>query len=125
MSLRILVVDDEPGVLLNLRAYLEDEGMEVRGAGSAEEALDLVREGSVFDVCIMDMRLPGMHGDAAIRSLHRLRPRLRYLIHTGTAGYDLPDDLRRLGVGNDHLFMKPLPDMEPLVHAIRKLGVGG
>lgn len=123
MSLRVLVVDDEPGVVNNLQAYLEDEGMEVRGAGSAEEALDLVREGSVFDVCIMDMRLPGMHGDAAIRSLHSLRPQLKYLIHTGTAGYDVPDDLRTLGVGNDQLFMKPLPDMTPMVEAIRKLGV--
>jgi CheY-like chemotaxis protein len=118
-------VDDEPGVLLNLRAYLEDEGMQVRGAASAEEALELLRQGTNFDVCVMDMRLPGMHGDAAIRSLHGLRPNLKYVIHTGTAGYELPDDLRTLGVGNDQLFMKPLPDMEPLVAAIRKLGLVG
>ena len=122
MSLRVLVVDDEPGVAATLRAYLEDEGMDVQSAGSAEEALALVRIGVAFDVCIMDLRLPGMDGDAAIRSLHRIHPRLKYLIHTGTAGYDLPDDLRTIGVGNGQIFRKPLPDMAPLAAAVKTLG---
>jgi CheY-like chemotaxis protein len=123
MSLRVLVVDDEPGVARSLQAYLEDEGMQVRSAGSAEEALELVQAGAAFDVCIMDMRLPGMDGDVAIRRLHRVRPRMHYIIHTGTAGYALSDDLRAMGIGNDQLFMKPLPDMSPLVDTIRGLGV--
>jgi len=76
-------------------------------------------------VCIMDMRLPGMDGDAAIRRLHRMRPRMRYIIHTGTAGYGVPDDLRELGIGNQQLFVKPLPDMAPLVRSIRTLGSPG
>lgn len=122
MSLRVLVVDDESGVAGSLQAYLEDEGMDVRSTGSAEEALALVWTGAAFDVCIMDMRLSGMEGDAAIRRLHRVRPLMQYIIHTGTAGYDLPDDLRGMGIGKEQLFMKPLPDMAPLVAAIRKMG---
>jgi CheY-like chemotaxis protein len=122
MSLRVLVVDDEPGVARSLQAYLEDEGMEVRSTGSAEAALELVQAGAAFDVCIMDMRLPGMDGDVAIRRLHRVQPRMHYIIHTGTAGYALPDDLRAIGIGNDQLFRKPLPDMSPLVDTIRGLG---
>ena len=122
MTLRVLVVDDEAAVASTLQAYLEDEGMAVRSAGSAEEALELLRTGVVFDVCIMDMRLPGMHGNAAIRRLHRVRPCMQYIIHTGTAGYELPDDLRAMGIGNMQLFMKPLPDMSPLVDTIRSLG---
>jgi len=125
MSLRVLVVDDEVRVAGTLQAYLEDEGMEVRSAGSAEEALALVEAGEDFDVCIMDMRLPGMDGDAAIRRLHQVRPHMRYIIHTGTAGYGVPDDLRALGIGNRQLFMKPLPDMAPLVQTIRSLGSAG
>ena len=42
MSIRVLVVDDEPGVAGTLRAYLEDEGMDVQSTGSAEEALALL-----------------------------------------------------------------------------------
>ena len=125
MNPRILVVDDEPGVAHTLQAYLEDEGMLVQSAGSAEEALELVRNGLAFDVCIMDMRLPGMDGDAAIRNLHRISPGLKYLIHTGTAGYEVPDDLRGMGVGNGHVFRKPLLDMAPLVVAVRTLVPAG
>jgi len=125
MSLRVLVVDDEPRVAGTLQAYLEDEGMEVRSTSSAEEALGLVGAGAAFDVCIMDMRLPGMDGNAAIRSLHQVRPTMRFIIHTGTAGYAVPEDLRALGIGNGQLFTKPLPNMEPLVDTIRSLGAAG
>ena len=121
MNPRVLVVDDEPGVAHTLQAYLEDEGMLVRSTGSAEEALELLRGGLAFDVCIMDMRLPGMDGDTAIRNLHQVSPGLKYLIHTGTAGYEVPDDLRSMGVGNGHIFRKPLLDMAPLVVAVRTL----
>ena len=122
MNLRVLVIDDEPGVASTLQAYMEDEGIYVRTAGSAVEALELVSEGAVFDVCIMDMRLPGMDGDAAILNLHRLQPALKFLIHTGTAGYLVPNELRTIGVDNQHIFRKPLPDMAPLVAAVRTLG---
>jgi len=121
MSLRVLVVDDEPGVATTLQAYMEDEGMQVETAVSAEEALQRVVQGGEFDVCIMDLRLPGMDGDAAILELHRVRPALRYLIHTGTAGYQLSNDLRAIGLQNRHIFKKPLLDMAPLVAAVRSL----
>ena len=125
MSLRVLVVDDEPRVAETLQAYLEDEGMDVRSAATAEEAIDLVQAGAAFDVCIMDMRLPGMDGNTAIRRLHRVRPGMNFIIHTGTAGYAVPEDLRALGIGTGQLFTKPLPNMEPLVETIRSLGAAG
>jgi CheY-like chemotaxis protein len=125
MSLRVLVVEDEVRVADTLQAYLQDEGMEVRTTGSAEEALALVEAEEDFDVCIMDMRLPGMDGDAAIRRLHRVQPHMHYIIHTGTVGYRIPNDLRALGIGNQQLFTKPLLDMAPLVRSIHNLGTAG
>lgn len=125
MTLRVLVVDDEDRVAGTLQAYLEDEGMEVASAVSAEEALSLVHDGARFDVCIMDMRLPGMSGDDAIRSLHRLAPGMRYVIHTGTPGYSVPEDLQALGVGHEQLFRKPLRDLAPLAATVRSLDTAG
>ena len=55
MSLRVLVVDDEPFIVTGLQVFLEDEGMQVNSAGSGEEAVDIARNDSSFDVCIMDM----------------------------------------------------------------------
>ena len=121
MSLRVLVVDDEPLIASSVRAFLEDEGMEVKSVGSAEQALSLLRQECAFQVVIVDMRLPGMDGNAAIRAFNALCPGLRFIIHTGSPGYTLPDDLRALGLGEGNLFRKPVLDMEPLATTVRDL----
>jgi CheY-like chemotaxis protein len=124
MSCRILVVDDDEVIASCLQAYLEDEGMEVQIVGSAEEALAVARGGCAFDVCVMDMRLPGLDGDAAIRTLHHLRPALRFVMHTGSSTYTIPDDLRAMGIDEGQLFRKPLSDMGPLATMVRALAEG-
>lgn len=119
--LAILVVDDELAVRDNLAAYLEDEGMHVTQAESGEQALERVAEGGEFSVCVMDMRLPGMDGNATILALHALRPELRFLVHTGSANYALPPALRDIGMSAAQVFMKPLADMAILANAIREV----
>ena len=117
----ILIVDDEPFIVLGLKTFLEDEGMLVTGAGSGEEALDRVRAGGRFDVCILDQRLPGINGDVTLRALHGLCPDLRFIIHTGDVGYAIPNDFHTLGIGPVFLFKKPLLDMQPMARAVRTL----
>lgn len=55
---RILVVDDEPGVLDLLRSVLEDQGYEVLTTGSAIEAESLIASPAV-DLALIDV---GIHG---------------------------------------------------------------
>ncbi|MGB5718810.1 MAG: response regulator [Gammaproteobacteria bacterium] len=121
MSPRVLVVDDEPFIVTGLRTFLEDEGMHVDSAGSGEEAVDIVRNDSGIDVCIMDIRLPGMNGDTTIRALYEICPDLRFIIHTGSADYSIPDDLRAIGINERQLFAKPLLDMMPLAETVTAL----
>jgi two-component system, OmpR family, response regulator len=121
VSPRILVVDDEPLIAEALQAFLEDEGMEVDCVGSAEAALARVHAGGRYDVCIMDIRLPGADGNVGIRMLHRVCPHLHFLIHTGSADYTVPDDLRSFGLGDEHLFRKPLRDMRLIADRVRAL----
>jgi CheY-like chemotaxis protein len=121
MTARVLVVDDEPLIVMGLQVFLEDEGLRVDSAGSGVEAVDIVRNNSGFDVCIMDMRLPGMNGDTTIRTLHEICPDLKFIIHTGSADYSIPDDLRALGIDESLLFAKPLLDMTPLAEKVAAL----
>jgi len=121
MSKRVLVVDDESLIVTGLRVFLEDEGMQVDSAASGEEAVDIARNDAGFDVCIMDMRLPGMNGDSTIRTLHEICPELKFVIHTGSADYSIPDDLRALGIDETLLFAKPLLDMQPLAETVAAL----
>ena len=56
MKARVLVVDDEPSILITLRAILEHHGFEVDAAGSAMEAIQKL-QAAVFQMVITDMRM--------------------------------------------------------------------
>ncbi|WP_457108580.1 MHYT domain-containing protein [Methylobacterium sp. P5_C11] len=61
-SLTVLVVDDDPLVLENTVAMLEDLGHRVIQARSGQEALDFLRHPQEFDLVITDQAMPGMTG---------------------------------------------------------------
>lgn len=110
----VLIVDDEDMIRENLKVYLEDEGLQAAAFAAVGPALAWLRAGHACPVCIMDMRLPDMDGNSAIRTLHRLYPDMAFLIHTGSSSYSLPEDLRALGLDEGRVFRKPLNDMAPL-----------
>jgi len=65
---RVLVVDDEPDVLLLCRLNLEQRGHQVLEAPNGDEALDLAREG-VLDLVVLDLMLPGIDGYQVLQAL--------------------------------------------------------
>jgi len=65
---RVLVVDDEPQVLVALEDLLTDQFSVVKTA-SAESALDMIQSGGDFAVVITDQRMPGMTGDELLSRL--------------------------------------------------------
>lgn len=65
---RVLVVDDEPDVLLLCRLNLEQRGHEVLEAPNGQVALELARE-RLPDIVILDLMLPGIDGYEVMRTL--------------------------------------------------------
>jgi CheY-like chemotaxis protein len=120
----VLIVDDEELISSNMAAYLEDEGLEVHVANSAEEALRKVEAGLRVQVCIMDMRLPGMNGDQACQALHRQDAGIRFLLHTGSPNYVISPELGAIGITPDHLYRKPVTDMAKLAATVHALCAG-
>jgi DNA-binding NtrC family response regulator len=60
VKIRILVVDDEPDILLGLNALLERQGHYVKIFDKAASALEHLRsEGAQYDLVITDYRMPG------------------------------------------------------------------
>jgi two-component system OmpR family response regulator len=105
----ILLVDDDIMIRGCLSAYLEDEGYAIRTATTAEEALaDL--ESFYPVVCITDMRLQGMSGEAFILKAHEICPASRFLIHTG-GDYLLAKELCAIGMTPDDVLLKPVHDL--------------
>ena len=70
MSIRIAIADDEGVVRAGLRMILEaEDDLEVAGeAADGAEAIEVVRR-TKPDVALMDIRMPGMDGIAAARTL--------------------------------------------------------
>jgi DNA-binding NarL/FixJ family response regulator len=111
---RVLVADDHPVVRAGLRALLSAEpGLTVVAeAGSGEETVLMARQHRP-DVVLMDLRMPGAGGLAAIRQLSADQPGVRVVVLTtydsdadilpaveaGAAGYLLKDTPRDTLVG--------------------------
>ena len=58
---RVLVVDDEPNILLSLEFLMQQAGFEVTTAEDAEQAQALISR-QVPDLILLDISLPGMSG---------------------------------------------------------------
>jgi DNA-binding NtrC family response regulator len=119
-SVKVLVVDDEPGIRESLADFLDDYEFDVFSAESAEQALEIV-ESETLDLAIVDLRLPGISGDTMILKSHSLRPEMKFLIHTGSVDYRLPNELKAIGMGSENLFLKPIPDLTVIIDAINKI----
>jgi DNA-binding response OmpR family regulator len=65
---RVLVIDDEPDVLLLCRVNLEHEGHEVLLAAGGAEGMELARSGRP-DVIVLDLMMPQMDGYDVLREL--------------------------------------------------------
>ncbi len=120
ITFKILLVDDERGLLNNLRCFFEDEGFEVLSANNGEEALDLLAKEEV-DGAIVDMRLPGIDGNEVIMQAHHLQPKIKFLIHTGSSNYFLPATLRNLGIAEEQVYIKPVMELTTLSEHMQQL----
>jgi DNA-binding NtrC family response regulator len=81
MKGRLLVVDDERGILVALKGLFGKEGYEVETAESGEKALAKVKAG-LFHVIITDLSMQGMSGLDLMRSVRRLDPGCAVLMIT-------------------------------------------
>ncbi len=119
-SMNILIVDDDDSIRESLTAFFEDEGFEVHSAGSAEEAL-LIMKDRTFNAAVVDLRLPAMDGAEFIRWASQSWPDVCYLIFTGSASFELPEDLRAVPCVSNTVYQKPLRDLTILSEAVRHL----
>ncbi len=84
-SLVVLAVDDDPLVLLNTVAMLEDFGHEVFSASSGQKALDILRGEDRVDVVITDQAMPQMTGVQLADAIAKDWPDLPVILATGYA----------------------------------------
>jgi CheY-like chemotaxis protein len=107
---RVLVVDDEPDVLLLCRLNLEPRGHELLEASEGPRALELAREGRP-DVIVLDLMLPGMDGYEVLETLRGDEGTAGIPVIVLTAKSLTADRERSRGLGAAAFLTKPfLPD---------------
>jgi Response regulators consisting of a CheY-like receiver domain and a winged-helix DNA-binding domain len=111
--MRILVVDDDPGISDSLDRALRREGYEVAMAGDGEAALEAVAE-SPPDAIILDVSMPKLDGLSVCRELRKNGSRLPILVLT--ARHSLGDRVAGLDAGADDYLVKPFALEELLAH---------
>jgi CheY-like chemotaxis protein len=90
-KLSVLVVDDDPLVLTNMAAMLEDLGHAVHEASSAREALSILRREDAIELVLTDQAMPHMTGAELIAEIKGRWPKLPVILATGFA--ELPRDI--------------------------------
>jgi two-component system, NtrC family, response regulator AtoC len=71
---KILLVDDEPGMLRYIKTLLEVDDHRVETASTGEEALEKVQKGLNPDLVLLDLLMPGIDGLETLESLRKLHP---------------------------------------------------
>jgi DNA-binding NtrC family response regulator len=93
---RVLVIDDDVGVLESTARMLRASGYTVQVAASGDEGLDLAR-GDVFDVVLSDMRMPGLSGLELLSKLRSSHIDASFIIMTGFGTVDSAVEAMKLG----------------------------
>lgn len=119
---RILIVDDEPAILMALSHLLSNEETLVITSSKieeAEEALDRFK----FDLVIADIRLSGIEGIEGLELLsyiRRISPETKVIIMTAYGYDEMKDSAYQRGAY--HYYEKPI-DMDDLTKKIRDCGI--
>lgn len=109
MTQSILLVEDEPGMVLALTDLLEGEGYAVTAAADGNAGFELARAGG-FDLLLLDVMLPGRSGFDLCRELRRMGIGAPILMLTARG--QLMDKVQGLGLGADDYLAKPFEPLE-------------
>lgn len=94
---RILVVDDEAGVREIVTALLEHNGYFPTAVGSAEEALNTLRDEPGFDLVLSDIMMPGTDGLSLLDSIVTTYPELPVVMCTAVQDVHVATNAFRRG----------------------------
>ena len=107
----ILIVDDDETILAVLKEILELEGYIVETAATGKEAIKK-SEDNLFNLSLLDIKLPDMEGTELLAKLHEANPRMIEIIITGFPSFD--NAVKSLNLGADAYIMKPVNSKELL-----------
>jgi DNA-binding response OmpR family regulator len=117
-SPRVLIIDDEPSVLLLLEVTFGQRGWTVIKAATGEAGLAEFQKATP-DVILVDKNLPGISGVDVIREVRKVNQQLGILMITGYASAESAKETLNLGV--DEYVEKPFEDVLLLAGLVERV----
>jgi len=102
---RILVVDDDEGIIKTFEIILKGKGYEVETATTAKEGLKSIKR-FTFNIVLLDIKLPDKDGTEVLKEIKKLKPGIITIMITGFA--DLDNAVECLNHGANAYLMKPV-----------------
>ncbi len=110
-SPEVLLIEDEPGLVLTLTDLLASHGYQVKNAEDGMRGFELARQGG-FDLIILDIMLPGRNGFDVCKGLRRLGVQTPIIMPTARG--EERDRVLGLDLGADDYITKPFAPSELL-----------
>jgi DNA-binding response OmpR family regulator len=123
MAKRVLVVDDEPNIVLSLRFLMEREGLEVEVASTGQAAVAAL-DRTAADLVLLDVMMPELDGFEVCQRI-RARPawRATKIVMLTAKGRDVERD-KGLALGADAYVTKPFSTRDLVAKVKQMLGSG-
>ena len=96
----ILIVDDESNIRLMLRIALKKDGHIIATAADGPDALEQWGDGTIFDLTLLDHRMPQMEGIEVLRTMKARNQNARVIMVTAFGTVDLALEAQRAGAAN-------------------------
>ncbi len=112
---RVLLIEDEPGIVDFVRRGLEAQGFQVQTATDGIEGERLAL-GASFDAIVLDLMLPGRSGLDVLHTVHRAKPTLPVVVLTARG--EVEDRIAGLDAGAADYLVKPF-SLAELVARVR------
>jgi len=113
---KVLIVDDAPDTLEIIRTLLRFEGYEVTTASTGEEGVRKAKEEKP-DVVLMDINLPGIDGNEALRRIRKFSPLQAVIMLTAYATVE--NAIQALKEGASDFIKKPFEN-DHLIHIVNQ-----
>ena len=115
MKIKVLLVDDEEEFAEALSKRLELRGFRVTTSFSGKSALELIKKID-FDVIILDIMMPELSGNEALKEIKHIKPLTQIIMLTGEATVENAIDSMKSGAFD--FLMKPV-ELEVLAAKIK------
>ncbi len=119
-EIRVLIVDDNIGLLTTMSLILRHVGYSVITAKNGQEAIECVKRNNL-QIIFMDIKMPGKNGVDVYKELKRIIPKVPVVMMTGYSRDDLVQEGIEAGVNK--IIFKPL-DMDHVINLIKEVVTG-